>query len=66
MVLHEVFTHFAGAGHLWLDIDDPLHDLLILTIDSLCLSFLGDVIKRFRGPSFHLEILLVCGTVFPL
>ena len=40
----EVFAHFTGPDHLRLDIDDSLHDLLILTVYSLSLALLGDVI----------------------
>ena len=63
MISLEVFFHFAGPDHLWLDIDNSLHYFLILSIDALSFALLGDIIERLGCTSLNLEVLLVSGTV---
>lgn len=43
--LLEVLLHFACSDHLWLDINNPLHDLLVFSINSLCLPLLSHVVQ---------------------
>ena len=65
-VVFDIFlVHFFGLNHLGLHVDDPVHYLLVLSIDSLRLSLLTYVVPRLRRSSLDLDILLVHVAVLP-
>jgi hypothetical protein len=59
MIIKVVLVHFGCFNHLRPHVDDPMHDLLVLSIYTLGLSLFADVIQRLGWRSLDLDILLV-------
>lgn len=65
MVIEVLSMQLASFDHLWLDVDNPLHNFLIFSVDSLGLPLFAHVVQRLRRSPLHFEILLVDSAVFP-
>ena len=66
MILVIVLLELRGLRQLRLHIYDPLHDLLIFSVNALGLTLLRNVVERLGRTSLHAHILRIALTFFTL
>ena len=59
MIIKIVLVHLVSLNHLRPHVDDPMHDLLILSINPLGLSLFAYIIQRLGWRPLDLYVLLI-------